>query len=95
MKISTIITWVLIAVFSIWLIPNVGVSEITVEGSCIDKYITSDNFRASYYHVVYKLADGSIKVEQPSESGYYRSEIGHNYTWPDWEFYWKPSLKNK
>ena len=95
MKYSTIITWSLISAFLLWLIPNIGISEITVEGSCIDKYITSDHFNDSYYHVVYKLADGNIKVEHPDNRGYYHSEIGHNYTWLDWAFYWKPSLKNK
>ena len=95
MKKSTMIIWSMVAILCIWLLPNIGVKETNIEGTCVNKYLSFNKNGFLNYHIVYEVDEGYIDYGNQIAGFYYDSEIGQKYILPDFNFYWKPSLKNK
>lgn len=66
------------------------IHDYTVKGVCVGKMTNSDkggNF--IYYHVFFKMEDGSGREEDTNVTGYVSYEVGITYIFNEHEILWK------
>lgn len=73
----------LIALFFIIYIGIINVREVTVEGKCVNKFITGDKYGMPHYYINYQTPDGTYVEKVVNVNTYNNTEIGKFYNWKE------------